>query len=113
MSLGKYNYAQILGIDWKNALKIVTFNPEYKLWIRALNVEVITRAMPLKIYHMMYNPKEEPDSPIEESTTTQISKDIIVLSARLRRMHINIPPTAFLRQIVVRQAKDETNSSSV
>jgi hypothetical protein len=24
MSLGKYNYAQILGIDWKNSLKVVT-----------------------------------------------------------------------------------------
>jgi hypothetical protein len=107
MSLGKYNYAQILGIDWKNALQVATFNPEYKLWIRALDVEVIAKAMPLKIYHMMYNPKEEPSSPIEESTPKQISKDIRLLSARLRRMHINIPPTAFLRQIVVRPAKDE------
>jgi hypothetical protein len=51
MSLGKYNYARIFGIDWKNALKVVTFNPGYKLWIRALNVEVITIAMPLKKYH--------------------------------------------------------------
>jgi hypothetical protein len=104
MSLGKYNYAQILGIDWKNALRVVTFNPEYRLWIRALDVEVIARAMPLKLYHMMYNPKEEPGAPIEMSTPKQISKDIRLLSARLRRMHINIPPTAFLRQIIVRQA---------
>jgi hypothetical protein len=107
MSLGKYNYAQILGIDWKNALKVVTFNPEYRLWIRALDVEVVTRAMPLKLYQLMYNPKEEPGDPIEMSTPTQISKDIRLLSARLRRMHINIPPTAFLRQIIVRQAIDK------
>ena len=94
MSLGKYNYAQILGIDWKNALKVVTFNPEYELLIRALGVKVQTRAVPLKIHQMMYNPKEEPIQPIEESTTQQISKDIRLLSARLRRLHINIPPTA-------------------
>jgi hypothetical protein len=104
MSLGKYNYAQILGIDWKNSLKVVTFNSEYKLWIRALDVEVIARAMPLKLYHMMYNPKEEPSAPVEMSTPKQICKDIRLLSARLRRMHVNIPPTAFLRQIIVRQA---------
>jgi hypothetical protein len=107
MSLGKYNYAQILGIDWKNSLKVVTFNPEYKLWIRALDVEVIARAMPLKLYHMMYNPKEEPGAPVEMSTPKQIGKDIRLLSARLRRMHINIPPTAFLRQIIVRQAMEK------
>jgi hypothetical protein len=71
---------------------------------KSLDVEVIARAMPLKLYHMMYNPKEEPGAPIEMSTPKQISKDIRLLSARLRRMHINIPPTAFLRQIIVRQA---------
>jgi hypothetical protein len=107
MSLGKYNYAQILGIDWKNALQVVTFNPEYRLWIRALDVEVVTRAMPLKLYHMMYNPKEEPSGPIEMSTPKQIGKDIRLLSARLRRMYINIPPTAFLRQITVRHTSEK------
>jgi hypothetical protein len=105
MSLGKYNYAQILGIDWKNALEVVTFNPEYKLWIRALDVEVITRAMPMKLYHTLYSPTQ--GSGIEESNAKQVTKDIKLLSARLRRYSINIPPTAFLRQIVVRPAKDD------
>jgi hypothetical protein len=107
MSLGKYNYAQILGIDWKNQLAVVTFNPEYKLWIRELGVEVITRAMPFKLFHSMYHPTVPPDKPVEESTPKQISKDIRALSARLRRMHVYVPPTAFLRQIVVRPAKDD------
>jgi hypothetical protein len=108
MSLGKYNYAQILGIDWKNALEVVTFNPEYKLWIRALDVEVMTRAMPMKSYHMLYSPT--PDSKVEESNAKQITKDIKLLSARLRRFSIEIPPTAFLRQIIVRPAKEEEST---
>ena len=43
----------------------------------------------------------------------QILKDIKLLSDRLRRLHLYIPPTTFLRQIVVRPAKEEDNVSHI
>jgi hypothetical protein len=81
MSLGKYNYAQILGIDWKNALEVVTFNHESKLWVRALDVEAITRVMHMKLYHTLYSPTQ--DSGIEEYNAKKVTKDIKLVSARL------------------------------
>jgi hypothetical protein len=114
LTLGKYNYAQILGIDWKNDFQLITFNHEYKIYIRKLKVEVMTKAMSSSMYQMMYNQdpnKEAP--PLEESNPKQINKDIRMLTARLQRMSIHIPPTAFLRQIVVRPIKpDEDNQNN-
>lgn len=48
---------------------------------------------------------EEPTC--EEVSVTQIIKDIKLLSARLRRLHVHIPPASFLRQIIIRPVKDD------
>jgi len=109
LSLGANNYAQILGFDWKKKYHSVTFLPEYTIKLRKLDCEINAYPMPLRLYQIKF-PTETTDEPTptcEEVTPKQILKDIKLLSARPHMLHVHVPPTSYLRQILVRPAHDE------
>jgi hypothetical protein len=115
MRLGKYNYAHILGCDWKKRFHSVTFLPEYVIHLRKLGCKVSAYPKPVKTYPIpivnLYNITDHSPEiipkPCEEVSPQQLAKDIKVLSARLRRIHVYVPPMAFVRQIIVRPATKE------
>ena len=112
MRLGKHNYAQILGFDWKYKYHCVTSLPEYELNIRKLNCVVSGYQVPTHLFQLAHitasptNGVETPSSPPELVTPAQFSKDLKALTTRLRSMHMYVPPMAFVRQVVVRPSKD-------
>jgi len=108
LSLGANNYAQILGFDWKKKYHSVTSLPEYTIKLRKLDCEINAYPMPLRLYQIKFptETSEEPTPTCEEVAPKQMLKDIKLLSARLRRLHVHVPPTSFLRQILVRPAQD-------
>jgi hypothetical protein len=93
----------------------VTSLPEYTLNLRKLKCIVNAHPMPIRLYQIRtHDPKStEPDPSCEEVSPQQLAKDIRLLSARLRRMHIHVPPTSFLRQIIVRPVKEDDNLEQV
>jgi Reverse transcriptase (RNA-dependent DNA polymerase) len=110
MSLGKHNYAQILGFDWKLKYHTRTSLPEYTIEARKLGCTTNGYPMPIRLYQMHY--KEGQELPgCEDVSPLELSKEIKLLSARLRRMHVYIPPQAFIRQIIVRPAAEEDDAS--
>ena len=94
MRLGKYNYAQILGFDWKLKFHAATYLPEYIIDLRKIRCKVNAYPLPIKLFHMS---KEINSSDFEESTPEEILKDIKLLSTQLRRIHVHVPPNAFIR----------------
>ena len=85
--------------------------PEYEVELRKLKCTVSGYPLPTKMYKLFHMnaqsqelPKERPRC--EMVSPTQFAKDVKQLSANLRSMHVYIPPTAFLRQVIVRPAKD-------
>jgi len=52
LRLGKGNYAQILGFDWKIRFRTVTYLPEYVIKIRELGCEVDAHPVPVKLYQL-------------------------------------------------------------
>jgi len=111
VKLGKYNYAQILGFDWKLKYHTRTSLPEYTIEARKLGCTISGCPMPLRLYQMRIADEEPPGC--EEVSPKEIQKEIKLLSARLRRMHVYIPPQAFLRQIIVRPAKENDQASHI
>ncbi len=113
LRLGASNYAQILGFDWKLECHTATLLPEYIIKLRKYDCDINAHPVPIRLYQIQV-PKDNADiPPCEEVSPSQIQKDIRLLSARLRRLHIHIPQTAFLRQIIVRPAKDEEQAGTI
>jgi len=119
MRLGKHNYAQILGFDWKLRFHTVTALPEYTIQLRKLHCTIPAHPVPVRLYQMMsaLSPTQGPDTDVkltcEEATPQEIMKDIRLLSARLRRFHLHVPSTAFLRQIIIRPVTSEDEAKKV
>jgi hypothetical protein len=106
--LGPHSYAQILGIDWSNTNWVENAQPEYSLKFRLLGCTLIARPMPMQLYQFRVNNLTKTgDSPCEEISPTQLAKDIKLMSARLRRLHVYRPPSSFIRQVIVRPASEE------
>jgi hypothetical protein len=106
LRLGKSNYAQILGFDWKLTNHSVTSLPEYTLNLRKLKCIINAYPMPIRLYQLNTLPISSLDS-CEEISPSQMTKDIKLLSARLRKLHVHVSPQSFLRQILVRPVKDD------
>jgi hypothetical protein len=117
MRLGKYNYAQILGFDWKRKFRTVTKLPEYTIEIRELDCIVNAHPLRTRLYNSIRcmtgalsrkvaKPSDDKFT-CEEVHPSEIAKDIRTLSMQLRRLHLDVPPQAFLRQVVIRPAKVE------
>ncbi len=87
----------------------MTSLPEYHLHLRKYNCNIDAHPIPIRLYQLRV-PKtgdggeEEEELQCEEVGPKHIAKDIRLLSARLRRLHIHVPPQSFLRQIIVRPA---------
>ena len=114
MRLGKHNYAQILGFDWKLKFHTRTSLPEYTIEARKLGCIINAYPLPVRLYQMKFGGTPVDNAPTcEEVTPHQLAKDIKLLSARLRRMHVYIAPPAFVRQIIVRPSKEDDASAKV
>jgi hypothetical protein len=113
VNLGPHSYAQILGIDWSNKNRVRNSQPEYSLEFRDLGCTLVAKPMPMHLYQFRVNKATiEGDLPCEEISPAQLTKDIKLMSARLRRLHVYVPPTSFIRQIIVRPAKEEEISQT-
>jgi hypothetical protein len=119
MRLGKHNYAQILGFDWKKKFACRTSLPEYEIEIRGLNCVVNAHPLRTRLYNSIRSmrgrvaPASDNKEACEEVAPAQLAKDVRLLSAQLRRLHLHVPPQAFLRQVVIRPAKVEDEVAHV
>ena len=112
MRLGAHNYAQILGFDWKFKYHCVTSLPEYELNIRKLKCKVSGYQVPTHLFQLAHltatasSTEEFKVSPPEPVSPKQFSHDLRMLTARLRSMHMYVPSTALVRQVIIRPSKD-------
>jgi hypothetical protein len=108
VNLGPHSYAQILGMDWINDNEVITVNPEYKLKLRKQKCTLWATPMPMQLYQVRVNSATKMgDLKCEEISPQQLLKDIKLMSARLRRIHVYVPSSSFIRHIVIRPAKEE------
>jgi hypothetical protein len=112
MKLGKHNYAQILGFDWKLKYHTRTSLPEYTIELRKLGCTINGYPMPIRLYQMHYQEGQELPG-CEDVSPLELSKEIKLLAARLRRLHVYIPPQAFIRQIIVRPMTSDDEASHI
>lgn len=107
MKLGKHNYAHILGFDWQYKYHARISLPEYTIELRKLGCSVSGHPIPIRLYQLRGTAMEQTKPTCEEVGPQEFMKEVRLLSARLRRFHLHIPQDAFLRQILVRPAKED------
>jgi hypothetical protein len=115
VNLGPYSYAQILGMDWSNKNRVRNSQPEYCLEFRDLGCSLIAKPMPMQLYQFRVNSAlvRRGICLVRRSPLTkQLTKDIKLMSARLRRLHVYLPPSSFIRQVIIRPAKEEEISQT-
>jgi Retroviral aspartyl protease len=107
MRLGKHNYAQILGFDWQYKFHTRIALPEYTVEIRKLRCTVSGCPVPVRMYQLrsaVCSDSAMPKPTCDMVGPQELMKEVRLLSARLRRLHLYVPPEAFLRQIIIRPA---------
>mgnify|MGYP000432080184 CR=1 FL=1 len=113
LRLGASNYAQILGFDWKFECQTATLLPEYIVKLRKYDCDLDAHPVPIRLYQIRTPKEGEELPPMEEISPKQMAKDIKLLSARLRRLHLNVNSNSFVRQIIVRPNQEEDMTQEV